>query len=333
MDAIETLAAVTDVCSDKTGTITLGKMVMQRAWIPARLSKLDSDAKVTVDTSVGQMYTIETGSDPYYPRGRVMAIGPDEAGDAFGDDDSDDEDRSDDLVDKDSVEPPLRDLVLCAALCNSATIQRSSEEKAEGSKGKWEAHGDATEVALQTVSIGKLSKRRLAALLTCSNSQFAYKLGHGRPHLTHRPDLNRQNTAESSDLRKVPKTKTTGHYEQIVEHPFDSGIKRMTVAYTYHAAQDAKEGAEEPHVLVVMKGAFERVFERCSEIIFGDVTAKITEQHKKEIMHHYDALAGQGLRVLTLCGKKMPMNSRGEIAEMDRDDLERDMAFLGLAGI
>jgi P-type E1-E2 ATPase len=37
MDAIETLAAVTDVCSDKTGTITLGKMVTRRVWVPAAL--------------------------------------------------------------------------------------------------------------------------------------------------------------------------------------------------------------------------------------------------------------------------------------------------------
>lgn len=55
--------------------------------------------------------------------------------------------------------------------------------------------------------------------------------------------------------RRVPKTKTQGHYEQLVEHPFDSGIKRMTVAYVYHPA-DGAEKSEEGHVLVLMKGAF-----------------------------------------------------------------------------
>lgn len=157
MDAIETLSAVTDVCSDKTGTITLGKMVMQKAWIPATFSRMDAEAKVTVDTREGQMYAVETGSDPYYPRGRVMAIGPDEKGQVFGDDDDDtDPARDYDLVDKDSIEPPLRDFTLCASLCNSATVQRSHNKEDEG-KGRWEAHGDATEVALQVVSLYLIS--------------------------------------------------------------------------------------------------------------------------------------------------------------------------------
>lgn len=152
--AIETLAAVTDVCSDKTGTITLGKMVMQRAWVPAIMSSPNSEAEVKADTAVGQLYTIETGSDPYYPRGRVLAIGPDEKGDAFGDDeDSDDPDRTDDLVDKNNMEKPLRNLTLCASLCSSATLQRVHHDEDDPTKGKWEGHGDATEVALQVVSL------------------------------------------------------------------------------------------------------------------------------------------------------------------------------------
>ena len=153
MDAIETLAAVTDVCSDKTGTITLGKMVMQRAFLPFTFTKSDDKTSTAqVDCSKGQLYAIETGSDPYYPRGRVIAIDSHEKGDVFGDDDdSDDPDRSEDSVDKDSIQPRLRDMVLCASLCSSATLQRSQEKGDEG-KGKWEAHGDATEVALLVVS-------------------------------------------------------------------------------------------------------------------------------------------------------------------------------------
>ena len=131
---------------------------------------------------------------------------------------------------------------------------------------------------------------------------------------------------------KPVKSRTNGHYEQIVEHPFDSTIKRMTVAYTYHPHPEA-DHADEPHCLVVMKGAFERVFERCETIGFGDENCKIQGEMKDQIQKQYDALAAQGLRVLTLCGKKMPKDQGEAIKDMPRDDLERDMCFLGLAGI
>ena len=155
MNAIETLSAVTDVCSDKTGKITLGKMVMKKAWIPFDSdSKTEDDKEGTnleVDTASGQLYSVESGSDPYYPRGRIMAISSHDQNDVFDDDDDEESDRSDDLIHNDNLLGPLRDMVLCSALCNSATIQRTAQ-KGE-SEGKWEAHGDATEVALQVVSL------------------------------------------------------------------------------------------------------------------------------------------------------------------------------------
>jgi len=153
MDAIETLAAVTDICSDKTGTLTVGKMVMKKAWVPF----LDNESgEETISSEKGQLYTVESGQDPYYPRGAVMATDDLEA-----DIQADDLDALDDnnLVTPSDMPPRLRDFVLCSSLCNTATIQKSQEE---GGSGKWEANGDATEIALIV---------------------FAYKLGHGRPYL------------------------------------------------------------------------------------------------------------------------------------------------------
>lgn len=75
------------------------------------------------------------------------------------------------------------------------------------------------------------------------------------------------------------------------------------------------------------------MFERCSEIGIGKHAIEISESAQSEIMKQYDALAAQGLRVLTLCGKRLPVSERETITSMKRDDLEREMAFLGLAGI
>merc|ERR1712144_144305 len=36
LDSLEALGGVTDICSDKTGTLTQGKMVVKKAWIPSK---------------------------------------------------------------------------------------------------------------------------------------------------------------------------------------------------------------------------------------------------------------------------------------------------------
>ena len=106
----------------------------------------------------------------------------------------------------------------------------------------------------------------------------------------------------------------------------------MTCAYTYHPHPDSDK-AEESHCIVFMKGAFERVFERCDSIFFGKNNTKISGDMKADILKQYDVLAAQGLRVLTLVGKKMPKSAADEIKNMERDALEQNMCFLGLAGI
>ena len=39
LDSLEALGAVTNVCSDKTGTLTQGKMVVKKAWVVAEGTK------------------------------------------------------------------------------------------------------------------------------------------------------------------------------------------------------------------------------------------------------------------------------------------------------
>ncbi|KAJ9124555.1 hypothetical protein QFC24_003347 [Naganishia onofrii] len=335
MDAIETLSAVTDVCSDKTGTITLGKMVTRRVWVPASIApgtgKVGTDAEFETDLQQGQYFTIDTASDPFLPQGKVRA---DMETSSTADDKAiaqqptqdtmvaDDErtlgDSAGIALDPHNVVNPLHELTLCAALCSSATIQRirtesdsssarSSDDK-EDVVGGWEGHGDATEVALQV---------------------FAHKLGYGKPHLTstgNSPDAVATSMEDDDDL--VFSTQP-GKYELLVEHAFDSSIKRMSMAYI--CTPPASSG-EQPYVVVVMKGAFERVFDRCTTLL-ADGGRALEKSDAKQIQTHYDRLASDGLRVLTMCSKRLPADQADAIKAMVRDELETNMSFLGLAGI
>lgn len=106
----------------------------------------------------------------------------------------------------------------------------------------------------------------------------------------------------------------------------------MSMAYAVTPGPASTE--KEPYVLVLMKGAFERVFDRCTSILADEnKTRKIDSGDNEAIQIHYERLASDGLRVLTMCSKRLPASDAATIKELARDDLETGMSFLGLAGI
>lgn len=119
--ALESLQAVTSICSDKTGTLTQGKMVVTSIWLPG-----PHDAEYSV---TGQAYETE---GELSSRGRVVA-------------------REAALADAN-----FRTLVECCALCNTANIVEASAGKVWGDPTEI-----ALQVFAYKMRMGKPSLRKL----------------------------------------------------------------------------------------------------------------------------------------------------------------------------
>ncbi|KAK0191732.1 hypothetical protein F5146DRAFT_1112096 [Armillaria mellea] len=113
LDALENLGGVTDICSDKTGTLTLGQMTVRTFW----LGGLGSDSAT---------YSAETGHNAIEPVG-VVRQGNDEKSS---------------IVEARKLDEGFAQAVRAAALCNISSIHMNL-------KGEWKSTGDPTEIALQ----------------------------------------------------------------------------------------------------------------------------------------------------------------------------------------
>ncbi len=100
--------------------------------------------------------------------------------------------------------------------------------------------------------------------------------------------------------------------------PFESEHQFMA---TLHA--DAEHAGQ----VLYLKGAVERVLERCATALEADGTE--TTLDEKQIRYAADAMAVRGLRVLAFAGRRLPFES----SQLDPSQVAGHLTFLGLQGM
>ncbi|KAL4872128.1 hypothetical protein BDV12DRAFT_193920 [Aspergillus spectabilis] len=123
LDSLEALGAVTNICSDKTGTLTQGKMVAKRAWIP----------------SLGT-YSVGASSNPLNPTEGDLSL-LSEAPIKLKRDVQGEPANPADLIKDNKV---LEDYLNVASMANLAHVHKSESEGNE-----WQARGEPTDIAIQ----------------------------------------------------------------------------------------------------------------------------------------------------------------------------------------
>ncbi|KZL81776.1 potassium sodium efflux p-type atpase [Colletotrichum incanum] len=131
LKSLEALGAVTDICSDKTGTLTQGKMVARGAWIPSK-------GTFTVENSTSAFDP--TAGDVRFHTSSPRAIDLKKAGEACGSIIKPNEHAS-----GSDAGFGLAEFLNVACLANLATVNKNKE-------GAWEARGDPTEIAIQVMA-------------------------------------------------------------------------------------------------------------------------------------------------------------------------------------
>lgn len=119
--SLEALGGVTDICSDKTGTLTQGKMVAKKAWIPAKGT-----------------YTIGETNEPFNPTKGGISYTEQEPRNMK----EDEEEKESDFVELLEGNQALQDYLKVASLANLAHVHQTAD-------GEWNARGDPTEIAIQ----------------------------------------------------------------------------------------------------------------------------------------------------------------------------------------
>lgn len=127
LDSLEALGGINDICSDKTGTLTQGRMIAKKVWIPNVGTFNVANSNEAFNPTVGDVEFCKYS--PYFIK------------------------ETDEEIDY-NVPPPLNkestnfhNWLLTATLANIATINQTKNE--DTGDIEWKAHGDATEIAIQ----------------------------------------------------------------------------------------------------------------------------------------------------------------------------------------
>ncbi|KAM0246533.1 hypothetical protein ACHAP5_004657 [Fusarium lateritium] len=144
LKSLEALGAVTNICSDKTGTLTQGTMIVKKAWIPGRGT-----------------YSVGATNEPFNPTLGDISVTEDQPKNInFQEEKA--EGTAIDASAQTSQDPGLVEYLNVASLANLATVHEVD--------GEWHARGDPTEIAMQ-VFVSRFNWNRMR-LSTGENARW-----------------------------------------------------------------------------------------------------------------------------------------------------------------
>ncbi|KAI1386769.1 potassium/sodium eff [Hypoxylon trugodes] len=149
LSALEALGGVTNICSDKTGTLTQGAMIVRKVWIPHKSTYTVRDSRRPSDPTEGRVtvseldYQSQDSEKRDFDQERSAAVlkfdVPDEKLNPAKYHKEDEKDAT--------MNPELEAFLLSAALCNLATVRHEPEPQDD--HPEWQVTGEPTEIALQ----------------------------------------------------------------------------------------------------------------------------------------------------------------------------------------
>ncbi|CAD5215636.1 unnamed protein product [Bursaphelenchus okinawaensis] len=176
----------------------------------------------------------------------------------------------------------------------------------------------------RTKSDTEVNLLRVASL--CNRAEF-------KPDQDNVPISRRECTGDASEIALLKYTEITQgnimayrrRNPKLAEIPFNSKNKYQI---SIHDTED-----EDNRLLVVMKGAPERVLEKCSTIMLKDGEVEMTDDMKKRFNDAYLELGGLGERVLGFCDYRLDSSKYPKSFNFNVEDVNFPIAnyrFVGL---
>merc|ERR1712141_436688 len=165
---------------------------------------------------------------------------------------------------------------------------------------------------------------RCAAL--CNRAEF--KQGEGS-----KPVLKRQVNGDASEAAILKCTELSignvmdyrQKYKKVCEIPFNSTNKYQVSLHDYPEGDSVH--------LLVMKGAPERILDRCSTIVIDGEEKELTQEWKENFNNAYLELGGLGERVLGFCDYTLPKADYPTGYPFDADDVNFPLEGLRFVGL
>merc|ERR1712038_2163849 len=174
-------------------------------------------------------------------------------------------------------------------------------------------------------SEGWKTLERVAML--CNRSEF-------KPGQDSVPILKREVNGDASEAALLKCTEISHgnvmeyrrRHKKVCEIPFNSTNK-------FQVSIHETESKDDPRYLLAMKGAPERILDRCSTILINGKEEKLTQEWKDRFNRAYMELGGLGERVLGFCDLSLSTDKYPEGYPFDGDDVNFPLEGLRFVGL